>query len=60
EPGAWQPAFRLWSMLALGLQPGRELRLELEGYDTRAGAEVAATPGWRYGAASLSLRWALQ
>ncbi len=59
--GSWRRALRLYSLVALPLSPGggRELRLELEGYDAQIGNEVATSAGWRYGSAALSLRWAL-
>ena len=58
-PGTWSPAYRAWSELALPLSPGSELRLELEAYDASIGSELAPNGKWRYGSASLSIRWAL-
>jgi hypothetical protein len=46
-------------MFSLPLRPGRELRLELEGYDTQAGPIVAPTSGWKYGSVAVSFRWSL-
>jgi hypothetical protein len=57
--GSWKMALRGYALAAYRLSPGRELRLELEGYDTRAGAIAVPTAGWKYGSLSLSLRWAL-
>ena len=57
--GGWSPAYRLWSEVAVPLAPGRELRLELEGYDSRIGSDVATSAGWHFGSALIALRWAL-
>ena len=59
--GSWRRALRLYSLISATLQPGHELRLELEGYDAALAPEAGAgtTAGWRYGSAALSLRWAL-
>jgi tetratricopeptide (TPR) repeat protein len=59
--GGWEPAFRLWSQLARELRPGRELRLEAEAYDTRAGAAlVPEAGGWRWGSLALGMRYAVR
>ncbi|HET9984167.1 MAG TPA: tetratricopeptide repeat protein [Longimicrobiales bacterium] len=59
--GAWRRALRLWSQLSWDLGRARELRLELDGYDTLAGEIVgASTGGWRYGSAALGVRWPLR
>lgn len=58
--GPWRWSFRWYSLLELGLQPGRALKLEVEAYDTQLATQAAPTAaGWRYGSLSLSLRWAL-
>lgn len=58
--GAWRGAFRLWALSNLRLQPGRDLVLELEAYDAPlASAATVTSEGWRWGSASLSLRWAM-
>jgi hypothetical protein len=51
---------RLWSQLALPFHPGRELRLEVDGYDALIGdgaAAAAPATGWKYASAALSVRW---
>ena len=58
-PGSWSPAYRAWSELALPVATGRELRLELEAYDSRIG-EIAGTGHWRYLSVSLGLHWVLE
>lgn len=59
--GGWEPAFRLWSQLSWSLSPGRELRLEAEAYETRAGAAIAPTAdGWRWGSLGLSFHTAIR
>ncbi|MCH9007090.1 tetratricopeptide repeat protein [candidate division KSB1 bacterium] len=57
---SWGRAFRLWALISWYFEPGRQLMLEIEGYDSVAAGE-ALTPsfGWRYGSALLSLRWGL-
>lgn len=61
QAGAWRRALRLWSQLSWDLGRARELRLELDGYDTMAGEMVgASTGGWRYGSAALGLRWPMR
>ncbi|MBI2535615.1 MAG: tetratricopeptide repeat protein [Gemmatimonadetes bacterium] len=58
--GSWRGAFRLWALSSLRLQPGRDLVLELEAYDAPLATAAAVTSeGWRWGSASLSLRWGL-
>jgi len=57
--GAWRRSLRAYGMFSFPLRPGRELRLELEGYDTQAGPLVAPTSGWKYGSVAVSFRLAL-
>ncbi len=58
--GSWRGAFRLWALSSVRLQPGRDLVLELEAYDAPLASAAAVTSGgWRWGSASLSLRWAM-
>lgn len=58
--GSWRGAFRLWALSNLRLLPGRDLLLEVEAYDAPLATVAAVTSeGWRWGSASLSLRWAL-
>lgn len=58
--GSWRGAFRLWARSDVRLQPGRDLVLEVEAYDAPLATAAAVTSeGWRWGSASLSLRWAL-
>ncbi len=61
EPlGSWRSAFRLWALVSQALSPGRTLQLEVEAYDAPLATAAAATSEvWRWGSASLSLRWAL-
>jgi len=62
--GTWRRALRLYTFIVAPLAPGRTLQLELEGEDSsvaREGEGSAPTIGrWRYGSASLSLRWTLR
>jgi len=58
--GSWRGAFRLWGFSTLRLQPGRDLVLEVEAYDAPLATAAAVTSAsWRWGSASVSLRWAL-
>ena len=57
--GPWRRALRLYSLVAVPLAPGRELRLELEGDDSGVATESATTAQWRYISMQLSLRFAL-
>lgn len=57
--GSWGPALRGYAMASFRLQPGREIRFEVDGYNTMAGSVAAPSSGWRYGSFSASLRWAL-
>ena len=59
-PTGWSAALRAWSELVFPLAPGRELRVELEAYDSSIGGDLGPSGQWRYGSASLSLRWALR
>jgi tetratricopeptide (TPR) repeat protein len=57
--GPWRGALRLYSLLAVPLAPGRELRFELDGDDSGVATEAATTARWRYVSMQLSLRVAL-
>jgi hypothetical protein len=58
--GAWRGAFRLWALSSIALRPGRDLVLEVEAYDTALATAAAVTSeSWRWGSASVSLRWAM-
>ncbi len=58
--GAWRSAFRFYALSSVALAAGRDLRLEVEAYDAPLATVAAVTAqGWRWGSASLSLRWAL-
>jgi tetratricopeptide (TPR) repeat protein len=58
--GPWKPALRLYSLIVWPIATGRELRLEVDAENSPVASEVATAGGtWRYGAATLSLRWAL-
>ncbi|PYP11615.1 MAG: hypothetical protein DMD56_06215, partial [Gemmatimonadetes bacterium] len=57
--GPWRSALRLYSLIAVPLAPGRELRFELDSDDSGVAAESATTAQWRYVAMQLSLRLAL-
>ncbi len=57
--GPWRGSFRLWTMSSVALQPGRSLVLEIEAYDAPLAAAATTSASWRWGSASLSLRWAL-
>ncbi|MBI4460118.1 MAG: tetratricopeptide repeat protein [Acidobacteria bacterium] len=55
--GPWRASLRGYALLSFPLRAGRELRFEIEGYDTQAGPVVAPTAGWKYGSAAVSFRW---
>jgi Flp pilus assembly protein TadD len=57
--GPWRRALRLYALIVVPLAPGREVRFELEGEDSALASEAATAAEWRYGSASLALRWAL-
>jgi len=57
--GAWRRALRLYSLIAVPLAPGRELRFELDSDDSGVATESATTAQWRYVSMQLSLRVAL-
>ncbi|HMH82612.1 MAG TPA: tetratricopeptide repeat protein [Gemmatimonadales bacterium] len=57
--GPWRRALRLYSLIAVPLAPGRELRFELDGDDSGVAMESATTAQWRYVSMQLSLRVAL-
>ena len=58
--GPWRPAFRGYGLISFKLRPGRELRFEVDTYDTQASAVAAPGPGWRYASMTASLRWAVR
>ena len=57
--GPWRRALRLYSLVAVPLAPGRELRFELDSDDSGVATESATTAQWRYVSMQLSLRVAL-
>jgi tetratricopeptide (TPR) repeat protein len=58
--GTIAPALRGWGSVAWNFAPASSLALELEGYNLVGGAAISGgSGGWTYGAATLSLRWAL-
>ncbi|HEX9487529.1 MAG TPA: tetratricopeptide repeat protein [Gemmatimonadales bacterium] len=57
--GPWRRALRFYSLIAVPLAPGRELRFELDGDDSGVATESATTAQWRYVSMQLSLRVAL-
>ena len=57
--GPWRRALQLYSLVAVPLAPGRELRFEVEGDDSGVASESATTAQWRYVSMQLSLRLAL-
>jgi hypothetical protein len=59
-PFSWGRAFRLWALLAWNFQPGRQLALEIESYETiTPGEALIPDYGWRSSSVVLSLRWGL-
>lgn len=59
-PFSWGRAFRLWALVAWNFQPGRQLALEIESYETiTPGEALIPDYGWRSSAVILSLRWGL-
>jgi hypothetical protein len=58
--GPWKPAFRLFAQFTVPLNPGSELRAELDSYDSVLGSEAASSESWRYLSGSISLRFALR
>jgi hypothetical protein len=59
--GSWEPSFRLWSQLSWEPRAGRELRMEVEAYDTRAGAGlVPDAASWRWGSLAFGMRYAVR
>ncbi len=59
-PFSWGRAFRLWALMAWNFQPGRQLALEIESYETiTPGEALIPDYGWRSSAVVLSLRWGL-
>lgn len=59
-PYSWGRVFRLWALVSWNFQPGRELALEFERYDSVIpGNALMPAYGWHYGALTFSLRWAL-
>ena len=57
--GSWRPALRGYALMSLRVRPGRELRLELDGYNSQAGPALVPTSGWKYGSVAASFRWSL-
>lgn len=57
--GPWAPAFRGWGMVAWSLNPGRQLLLEFEAYDSQIANTVTTTERWRYASVTASFRVAL-
>jgi len=58
--GPWRGSVRLYALVTVPLAPGRDLRFELEGEDSPVARDAATTGAWRYGSASVSLRWVLR
>jgi Flp pilus assembly protein TadD len=57
-PYSWGRVFRLWALVSWNIQPGRELAVEFEKYDSVIpGNALVPAYGWRYGALTFSLRW---
>jgi tetratricopeptide (TPR) repeat protein len=57
---SWGRAFRLWALVAWNFQPGRQLALEIESYETiTPGEALIPDYGWRSSSVVLSLRWGL-
>jgi hypothetical protein len=57
---SWGRAFRLWALMAWNFQPGRQLALEIESYESiTPGEELIPDYGWRSNSVALSLRWGL-
>lgn len=57
--GPWRRALRLYSLIAVPLAPGRELRFEVDADDSGVATESVTTAQWRYVSMQLSLRVAL-
>jgi hypothetical protein len=56
--GPWRLALRGWAYVAVPFAPGRELRLELEGYQAPFAPEgVTTSEHWSYFAVSSGVRW---
>ena len=59
--GPWRFTLRGWGYLAVPFAPGREVRLELEGYDAPFAPEGVTTSGhWRFISVSAGVRWAFR
>jgi tetratricopeptide (TPR) repeat protein len=59
-PLPWGRALRLWALIAWNFQPGSQLALEIESYESvTPGEALAPAYGWRSNAVILSLRWGL-
>jgi Flp pilus assembly protein TadD len=59
-PFSWGRAFRLWALIAWNFEPGRQLALEIESYESiTPGEELIPDYGWRSSVVTLSLRWGL-
>lgn len=59
EYGPWGPSLRANSLLSFGFGHGRELRFEMELYNTQLSPRLAPASAWRYASATVGLRWAL-
>ncbi len=59
--GPWKPSLRAWGYLAVPLAPGRDLRVEFEGYNAPFAPEgVTTSSTWRFVSLSAGLRWAFR
>jgi hypothetical protein len=58
--GDWTPSFRFWALAQVTLAPGRDLRFEVEAYDTQLAPVAATTSSWRYLSGTIGLRWAVR
>lgn len=54
--GGWGPALRLWGLIAWSYQPGQQLRVEIESYDSRVTDAIALTERWRYTSVAATVR----
>jgi hypothetical protein len=57
--GVWRPAMRGYGLFSFQLRPGKEVRIELDGYNTQAGPVAAPSSSWKYGSISAGFRWNL-
>jgi Flp pilus assembly protein TadD len=59
--GKWKPAFRLYALLTVPLaNPGSQLRIDFDSYDSRLGSEGATSTSWRFASVSAAIRIALR